>query len=125
MARRRRLTPKQRAEIIARQGGLCALSGEPLAGRKVEFDHERALAMGGEDSLDNLRAVTAEAHLAKTRDDLARLAKAKRCERFMAEGRSRKRKGRPLQSRGFRKAPPQQSARKPLTKWAAWRPVEA
>jgi len=104
MTKRRRLTPSQRAAIIERQGGLCALSGEPLEGRKVEYDHERPLSMGGEDTLDNLRAVTAEAHLAKTCGDLARLAKAKRCERFMAEGRHRKRRGRPLQSRGFDKS---------------------
>lgn len=121
MTARRRLSQTQKAEIIARQDGRCALSGEPLAGRVVEFDHEIALELGGEDSLDNLRAVTAEAHKEKTRQDVKDIARAKRRARFMAEGIHRKRKGRELKSRGFAKAQPQRTAHRPIEKWAAWR----
>lgn len=98
---RRRLTPSQRAAIIARQDGLCALSGEPLEGRKVEFDHELPLCLGGADTLDNLRAVTAEAHLRKTVGDVAMKAKADRQRKHHETGRGRARKGRPMQGRGF------------------------
>lgn len=101
---RRRLTPSQRAAIIARQDGLCACCGKPLDGKPVEYDHEIPLCLGGADELHNLRAVTAACHLGKTAIDVGRKAKADRQRKHHETGRGRARKGRPLQSRGFDKS---------------------
>ena len=128
MTRRRRFTAKQKASVCARQSGLCAECGQQLTcpravceargclaaqgyvnpseyrpGDPTEFDHERPLALLGEDTLLDLRAIHASCHIEKTKADVARIAKAKRQEAFYKTGRSRKRKGPPIKSRGFRK----------------------
>lgn len=74
--KRKRHSAKVKASIIERQGGLCALSGLPLIPGQIDFDHIRALALGGEDTPDNLRAVTREAHKVKTKADGKIITKA-------------------------------------------------
>lgn len=67
--RRRRFHPRVYAEIIERQGGICACGCEEELGtdpRDIQFDHELALHLGGEDTSDNLRALKKRHHLAKT-----------------------------------------------------------
>ncbi|MEO1102704.1 MAG: HNH endonuclease signature motif containing protein [Pseudomonadota bacterium] len=63
---RRRFTALDRLKVMVRQA-LCPLCGEKL-GRldDTEFDHIHALALGGEDTIENLRAVHTDCHKAKT-----------------------------------------------------------
>lgn len=80
--KRRPRTGKQRLAILEAHGCRCYLSGsviDPVKDR-WELEHVIPLAGGGTDDDDNLRPVLAWAHLEKTRQDLARIAKGKRIE---------------------------------------------
>ena len=99
---RRRFSAKAKAAIVARQCAVCAACGQPA--KRWEFDHIIALAIGGADEIENLRAVCPPCHAVKTKDDVKRAAKVKRIQRTQRGERSRSRKGRPLPS-------------KPITQW--------
>ncbi len=80
--KRRPRTGKQRLAILEAHGCRCYLSGaviDPVKDR-WELEHVIPLAGGGTDDDDNLRPVLAWAHLEKTKQDLARIAKGKRIE---------------------------------------------
>lgn len=83
MNRRRRFHPRVLAQIIARQDGKCAACGSPLGTdpRQIEFDHIVGLAEGGEDSPDNLQALTKRCHRIKTTRAATERAKANRLAR--------------------------------------------
>ena len=64
--RRRRITTLDKLKVVVRQAR-CPICGEHLGGLDgLEFDHETALALGGTDDLENLRAVHKECHARKT-----------------------------------------------------------
>lgn len=66
MTERRRLTLKDKLEIVIRQAR-CPLCNEKLGEiGTLDFDHEQALARGGVDANDNLRAVHRICHRVKT-----------------------------------------------------------
>ena len=117
---RRRLTAREKAQILAAQNNRCTICGDKLRD-PIEWDHIRALALLGTDSTDNIQAVHAACHQTKTRGDMKAIAKARRLERFMETGRHRNRKSKPIRSRGFRKSPPQNTATRRINKPAAWR----
>lgn len=80
--KRRRISPKERAEIFAAHDGKCA-----SCGRKIrigqdwdvgEIDHEIALERGGTNEPSNLRPLCEFCHTAKTSDDHSDASKAKR-----------------------------------------------
>lgn len=104
--KRKRHSAKVKASIIERQGGLCARTGVPLAGRRVEYNHVIPLALGGADHPDNLEAITAEAHRKLTSRHMGQIAKAKRCEKKLTRDAIRKPKrawpARDLKSPGFK-----------------------
>lgn len=79
---RRRFHARDYASIVERQQGLCACCGEPLGTdpRDIEFDHWTEVAIGGTDTLDNLRALRKKHHLDRTRSRAAVLAKTGRIE---------------------------------------------
>ncbi len=100
----RRLTPSQKAQILERQAWTCGCGrGCDLRGQAVEYDHMIPLALGGADSLENIQALLYECHKAKTALDVRRIRKADRQRKHHETGRSRARKGAPMQSRGFDK----------------------
>ena len=67
MTARRKLTPLDKLKIMTAQSR-CPLCGEKLGAiTDVQFDHIHALALGGTDTLDNLRAVHVACHAVKTR----------------------------------------------------------
>ena len=74
---RAHISHRTKEAIIARQNDLCPMCGNILVG-VIHFDHEIALACGGADDATNLRAVHADCHSIKTRDDVKRAAKCKR-----------------------------------------------
>ncbi len=117
---RRKLSMSDKLNILVRQA-VCPLCGEPLdVLTDIDFDHEQALARGGTDTNDNIRAVHRDCHKAKTfgtggttrGSDVYEAAKSKRLERKNADfmrlissrecGEPRKPKG-TIKSRGFRK----------------------
>jgi 5-methylcytosine-specific restriction protein A len=100
--KRRRLTPTQKAGIIARQVNCCGCGcGGDLEGQAVEFDHMLPLALGGADTPENMQALLPDHHRIKTRDDVRRIRKADRQRRYHETGKSHQHRTRPIQSRGF------------------------
>lgn len=126
---RRALTTLDKLKIMVRQA-VCPDCGERLGAlADCEFDHLYQLAMGGEDTLDNLRAKHIDCHAKKTARDAAARGKVRRItgknkagkkadrfkplptgeDVFEADGHDMSRKGstwpkgRKLQSRGFGK----------------------
>lgn len=63
---RKRLSLAEKLQIMARQAR-CPICQEKLGPlQDVEFDHEHALALGGADAIDNIRAVHKACHGLKT-----------------------------------------------------------
>lgn len=117
---RRKLTTLDKLKIVARQARcpICREKLGPLEG--LDWDHEHALARGGTDTLDNIRAVHRHpCHARKTaKVDIPEAAKTKRLTASEAEFRARlltKQPGekkpaskwpkRKMQSRGWEKRP--------------------
>lgn len=65
--------PRVKDRIVKRQGGKCATCNRKLgmAGELIEFDHIRALVLGGENREANLQALCGMCHVTKTREDVA------------------------------------------------------
>ena len=97
MIDRRRLSVTDKLSIMVRQSA-CPLCGEKL-GRldDIDFDHFQALALGGEDTNENMRAVHRACHRVKTSgtkattagSDVQVFAKGKRLARDTEEFRRR------------------------------------
>ena len=63
------LTDDQKKEIVANQKGKCNCCGEKL-GKKIEFDHSKALANGGTNAVENFQALCSSCHQDKTSHEL-------------------------------------------------------
>jgi hypothetical protein len=64
--KRRKLTTLDKLKVVIDQAR-CPLCKEKLGDlANLQFDHIHALALGGEDSVENIRAVHAECHAVKT-----------------------------------------------------------
>lgn len=64
---RRKLTTLDKLKIVVAQAR-CPLCGERLGDlADLDFDHAHALALGGADEIENLRAVHRDCHAVKTR----------------------------------------------------------
>ena len=73
---RKRFSPLVYAGIWLRQNGRCACEcGEKLQDGLVEYDHEKPLWLGGDDTPDNLRALIKKHHLQKTQGEATIRAK--------------------------------------------------
>jgi hypothetical protein len=91
--RRARLTPRERAALLQRQGGCCVSWGCTETRGLIE-EHSTPFTWTGEKA-DQLMCVAC--HKAKTRRDIKAIAKVKRLQR------GRKPTKRPIKSRGFDK----------------------
>ncbi len=90
METRAHLTQKQKAEVMLRQDGKCALPScrKRLIPGLFQFDHTQALEHDGDNELDNWRALcTKPCHQDKTKQD--NQGRAKR-DRIAVGGRQRK-----------------------------------
>lgn len=94
---RRKLTTVDKLKIIVAQAN-CPLCGGKLGDlANIDFDHAEALALGGADEIENLRAVHRDCHAVKTRgagattagSDIGKIAKQKRLIRKQTEFRER------------------------------------
>lgn len=97
MSERRKLTTLDKLKIVVAQAR-CPLCGERLGDlADLDFDHEHALARGGEDDIDNIRAVHRDCHRVKTSgtpatsrgSDVHEIAKTKRLAAEQEEFRQR------------------------------------
>jgi 5-methylcytosine-specific restriction endonuclease McrA len=113
---RKRWSAKARLRIFLARDGRCHVcQGRITAGEPWELDHVIALALGGDDEEHNLAPAHKKGcHAGKTaKEDVPAIAKAKRRQIAHLGASAPKR---PIQSRGFAKAPKQHGARKP-EKW--------
>ena len=77
---RRSISRTERVRIFEAAQGVCHICGQPIDGVRERWDVEHVipLALGGDDKGDNLQPAHASCHAAKTPDDVAKIAKAKR-----------------------------------------------
>lgn len=115
--RRKPLTARQRLKLVEDQKGICPLCDQRMVpGEKLIDEHIQPLGLAGSNDLSNRAMVHATCAYAKTfgaEGDIAKIAEAKRRK---ARSLGLTAPKRPIQSRGFAKAPPQRNASRPLTK---------
>jgi 5-methylcytosine-specific restriction endonuclease McrA len=77
--KRKRFSKKTLEKHLASFGGKCACCGVKIDGASgLEWDHILALELGGEDELSNLQPLCIRDHRAKTKADVAAIAKSNR-----------------------------------------------
>lgn len=107
--KRKRLTERQVLRVLVNQGALipCRQCGLPFRRDEistVEREHTLALALGGEDEIENMQFSHRECHREQTRRDKAQIAKADRQKLKHETGRSSAKKHvKKIESRGFDK----------------------
>lgn len=111
MVKRRKLTRRQKAEIVKKQNGQCIDCGTKLQVGEIDFDHrkERRMAVDEADAIEreqlsNFAAICSTCHLAKTAEWSKIHAKAER--QGMRKGQQARRragKTQKIQSPGFSK----------------------
>lgn len=109
-----KVPPRVRLRIFEREGGICHLSGRKIMpGELWELDHKIALINGGEHRESNLFPALKDKHKEKTREDVAEKSR-------IADKRGRHigslRPAGNIKSPGFKPAPPQRRASKPVEK---------
>jgi 5-methylcytosine-specific restriction endonuclease McrA len=80
MAKRRSISKAMRFAIYEAADGRCHICGEviDLATEKMEVEHQVPFALGGKEDLTNLKPAHVHCHAVKTKQDVTRIAKAKR-----------------------------------------------
>lgn len=107
---RQEFSRKTKAQAFERAQGHCELCGLKLQTGRIEYDHIVPCELSGDNSLGNCQCICTACHSAKTgQQDVPAIRKSDR-QRDKHNGAFRK------SSRGFRKAPPQRSASRPLSK---------
>lgn len=104
---RQRLTRGERVALMHRQGGFCGCGctralfneNDPSVWWPMIDEHILPLELGGSNDLSNRALYLAECAKKKTKDDIRRIAKAKRQAKLL---KPREPSKRPLKSRGFR-----------------------
>lgn len=100
MSKRQRLTKFEFASLFLEQAGRCACGcGERLEAGKIDEEHSTPVALNGDAKPDALWR--RDCHRAKTRGDVARIAKAERQAGRTGQQARRKRNGPQIKSRGF------------------------
>lgn len=114
---RRKLTTLDKLKVVVAQA-ICPLCGGRLGELDgLDFDHATALALGGADEVENLRAVHRDCHAIKTRGagattagtDIGRIAKVKRIAKDPAGGEEFRRR---LLAKAEGEPPPETKKRK-------------
>jgi hypothetical protein len=91
---RREFTTKVKVAAWHRCEGRCESCTAKLYPGRFAYDHDNPDGLTGEPTLENCRVLCSACHGVKTKGDVARIAKAKRCEAKHVGARTRK--GRPL-----------------------------
>lgn len=115
--KRKPLTAQQKVKLHEAQKGICPLCERLMVpGEKLIDEHLTPLGLGGSNDLGNRALVHATCAYAKTFGDEGDIAKIAEAKRRKARNLGLVASKRPIQSRGFAKAPPQRNASRPLTK---------
>ena len=78
---RRTLSTTARVNVFKAAGGICHLCEQRIqVGERWEVEHRIPIAMGGSDTPDNMLPAHVHCHRAKTTQDVADIARAKRRE---------------------------------------------
>ncbi len=73
---------KVRKAAYDRAAGICECGcGVPFGKERVEYDHVIPARLGGDNSLENCKALRLSCHKAKTRSDLKSISKVRRAEK--------------------------------------------
>lgn len=113
---RREFSKQVKRQAFERANGLCEGKncGAKLFVGKYAYDHVIPDALGGDPILDNCAILCKSCHAAKTqKSDVPTIAKAKRISNRHRGITTPRQK---IKSAGFRKAPPQRTASRPLEK---------
>jgi 5-methylcytosine-specific restriction endonuclease McrA len=79
--KRKTVSTKARVALFQKHGGMCHICGGKInVGEGWELEHIIPFALGGEDEEHNWALAHTKCHKAKTKDDVATIAKAKRRE---------------------------------------------
>ena len=81
IAPRRKLTPKQRLQVLLSGAGRCYRCRAKIID-VFEVEHPIPHALGGSDKIEDLRPICEPCHSGKTKADVAQIAKAKRQEKL-------------------------------------------
>jgi 5-methylcytosine-specific restriction enzyme A len=110
--------PRVRVRVFDRYDGRCqcGCNRKILAGEKWDCEDTQAIINGGERRESNLKPWLAEHHPKKTAQDVAEKSRVyrKRSKHIGVDLRS----GPKIQSRGFEQRPRQNTASRPINKWA-------
>lgn len=118
MTTRRSMSPSRRLRIFEAHGGVCCHCGLKIDGVREAWIVEHLLALGLTGADDDANCAPAHEHCrrVKDKDDVKRIAKAKRAKQQHLGIRPPSR----LRGRGFEKAEPQRRATRKLEKWRGW-----
>ena len=114
---RKPLTKKQRAELALSQNGLCGCGcGGKLdhPGEGTIDEHLNPLGLQGTNDLVNRSLWRKPCAAEKTKDDVRRIAKAKRQAQESGQRARRAKNGPQIQSRGFDKGPKRKWPKRPF-----------
>lgn len=115
---RREFPSRVKVAAFKRADGFCEGCGTFLRPGRFAYDHRNPDGLTGEPTLDNCQVLCTvgeeSCHAIKTRGDVAAIARAKRLEAAHVGAKAPPR--RKIQSRGFPKAPPQNSATRKIEK---------
>lgn len=101
--RRKTWTQKDRARIFLKHDGICGLSGVKIGPDDAwEIEHRIPWALTHDDSDENVYPALTAPHAIKTKDDVRRIAKAKRQARETGRQKIGKQKKK-IPNRGFDK----------------------
>jgi len=90
MSKRKAIPVGIKRDVLARSGGMCEAEGCGEVGR--EFEHRIPVALGGENTVENLWLACRKCHREKTsNEDIPRIAKAKRQARLTGQQARRQR----------------------------------
>jgi len=119
---RREFPARVRAAVIKRcmdpQGVIRCEQCSGVA-KRFQIDHIRPDGLLGEPVIENAQLLCEQCFMEKNAEDASTIAKAKRREAYHTGAKLKSK--RPLQSAGFRKAPPQNHASTPVNKWIGYR----
>ena len=110
---RKEFPRKVKAAAHLRAAGKCEGCGAKLKAREGEVDHKKEAGDDGNPTLENAQVLCRVCHAEKTAAYVKRRRKAERVRDKATGALTSKSK---IASRGFTPAPPQQSARRPISK---------
>ncbi len=70
--KRQSIGRSQKDVVFSRQNGKCAICKKPLNPLSTHYDHKKEVSKGGKSTTDNLRAICANCHSQRHKEDKAR-----------------------------------------------------